>query len=746
MSQQKWMSFWTTSRFVVLLVVLLGVGFLTPPANAAEGDNEYKAGKQAEVREDYDEAFRQYKKAFDLDPQNPQFIIAFRRAQFLAGANHVDRGNRLQEQGRLSEALAEFEQAYAIDPASAAARQQIASTLALLEAQQAPPAADREGAIGVDPRLEEALGPPELQPLSQDLINLRMTNDSKVVFETIGRLAGINVLFDPDYVSPPNPITVELMNIVLEEALDQTALLTKTFWKVLTRNTILVVPDTTVKRREQEQQVIKTFYLSNTITPQELTEVVTAIRTLLETRRIQQINSMNAIIIRDTPDKVALAEKIIQDVDKAKPEVVVDVLVLEVRRDKTRDLGLFPVSGGSAGVQVPLIFSPGQAAGGDGGSIALNRLGNLASSDFSLILPGANLNALLSDSNTKILQRPQIRATDGMQATLRIGDRIPIATGSFQAGIGGVGVNPLVSTQFQYTDVGVNLDITPKVHANREITLKVRIEISAVTQRINIGGIEQPVIGQRVIEHDIRLREGEANVLGGILQRQVTESVSGIPGLSRIPILRYLFSNTSTTLAEDEVLIVLRPRLVRLPEITALNRRALDVGREGNIRLRNRRSTPEVDEEAAEEPSGSASVAPARIRFQPVSLEERVEETFQVNLEIENARDLFSIPMEVSYDTGYLKLSKVRNGSFLGRDGQLIAVVQRVEEQSGKATITLTRPPDSGGVSGSGRLVSLTFEALRPGTTSLLIIPVGVRSPTREFLPVAAAQATVTIH
>ena len=745
MSQQRWMSLWATSWLVVLLVVLLGVGFLTPPANAAEGDDEYKAGKQAEVREDYDEAFFQYQKAIDLDPQNPQFIIAFRRAQFLAGANHVDRGNRLQEQGRLSEALAEFEQAYAIDPASAAARQQIASTLALLEAQQAPPAADRQGAIDADSRLEEALGPPDLMPLSQDLINLRMTNDAKVVFETIGKLAGINVLFDPDYVA--NRITVELTNVVLEEALDQTALLTKTFWKVLTRNTILIVPDTTVKRREQEQQVIKTFYLSNIITPQELTEVVTAIRTLLETRRIQQINSMNAIIIRDTPDKVALAEKIIRDVDKAKPEIVVDVLVMEVRRDKTRDLGLFPVSGGSPGVQVPLIFSPGQAGGGDdGGSIPLNRLGRLSTSDFSLILPGANLNALLSDSNTKILQRPQIRATDGQQATLRIGDRVPIATGSFQAGIGGGGVSPLVNTQFQYTDVGVNLDITPKVHANREITLKVRIEISAVTSEVDIGGIKQPVIGQRVIEHDIRLREGEANVLGGILQRQVTETVSGIPGLSQIPILRYLFSNTSTTLAEDEVLIVLRPRLVRLPEITALNRRALDVGREGNIRLRNRRTTPEVDEEAAEEPSGSASVAPARMRFQPFSLEERVEETFQVNLEIENARDLFSIPMEVSYDTGYLKLSKVRNGSFLGRDGQPIALVQRVEEQSGKATITLTRPPDSGGVSGSGRLASLTFETLRPGTTSLLIIPVGVRSPTREFLPVAAAQATVTIH
>ena len=739
MSRNRWMSLWTVSW----LVVLLGAVLLTPPANAAEGDDEYEAGKQAELQQNYDEAFLQYKKALDLDPQNAQFMIAFRRAQFLAGTNHVDRGNRLQEQGRLSEALTEFEQAYAMDPSSAAARQQIAQTLALLEERQRDVRGQALSTTDEESRLEESLGPPELQPLSQALINLRMTNDSKVVFETVGRLAGINVLFDPDYVS--TRVTVELNNVVLEEALDQTALLTKTFWKVLTRNTILVVPDTTVKRREQEQQVIKTFYLSNTITPQELTEVVTAIRTLLETRRIQQINSMNAIILRDTPDKVALAGKIIQDVDKAKPEIVVDVLVLEARRDTTRDLGLFPVSGGSPGIQVPLVFNPGQAPA-DGG-FSLNRLGNLASSDFSLVLPGANLNALLSDSNTKILQRPEIRASDGQQATLRIGDRVPIATGSFQAGIGGVGVNPLVNTQFQYIDVGVNLDITPKVHANREITLKVRIEISAVTSEVDIGGIQQPVIGQRVIEHDIRLREGEANVLGGILQTQVTETVSGVPGLSQIPILRYLFSKTSKTLAEDEVLIVLRPRTVRLPDISAFNRRVLDVGREGDIRLRNRRNTPEVEEEPADEESSTgASIAPARMRFQPVSLEERAEETFQVDLEIENARELFSVPLEITYDALYLKLSKVGNGSFLGQDGQPVALVQRVEEQSGKAIITLTRPPDSGGVSGSGSLASLTFETLRPGTTTVHIFPVGVRSSTQEFLQVAGAQATVTIR
>ena len=724
------------------LLLLLSAVTLAPSLYGAEGDKEYKAGQEAEARKDYDEAYRQYQLAHDADPNNPRFLIAVSKARLMAGAVHVDRGWKLQEQGNLQEALAEFEQAYAIDPASAAARQGIDQTTALIDARQA-------GETPEPGLLEEALGPPELMPLSRAPINLHMTNEGKVVFETIGKLAGINVLFDPDY-SQTARITVDLTNVVLEEALDQAALLTKTFWKAVTRNTILVVPDTAVKRREQEQQVIKTFYLSNTITPQELTEVVTAIRSLLETRRIQQINSMNAIIIRDTPDKVAIAEKIIRDVDKAKPEVVVDVAVLEVRRDKKRDLGLAP---GGPGLTVPLVFTPrsGTAAGGDGASggtsIPLNRLGNVSSGDYSITLPGATLQAVLSDSSTRILQRPQVRASDGMKATLRIGDRVPIATGSFQPGIGGVGVNPLVNTQFQYTDVGVNLDITPKVHANKEITLKVRVEISAVTSEVDIGGISQPVIGQRVIEHDIRLREGEVNVLGGILQSQTTDTVSGIPGLSQIPLLRYLFSNVSKSIAEDEVLIVLVPRTVRVPELSPLNQRALDIGTEGDIRLRTPRTTPE--ESVPPEPAAPAApaVAPAaRLRLAEPDPTPAAGETFEVGVELESDREAFSIPLELSYDGRKLRLVRAASGGFLGQDGQPVAVVERIGDGLQGSVVTLSRPPGSGGIAGSGLLARLTFQAMAPGTTTLGITPTGAQGPTREFLPIEGTQATVTVR
>jgi general secretion pathway protein D len=749
--------FLPVSVSLACLGLLLVIGATAAPVRA-QGEEQFRAGQRAEEQRNYDEAFEQYQSALQADSNNVQYMMSFRRMRFQAGAMHVDRGNELRQQGDLAGALAEYERAAMIDPSSPVAFQSIEQVRALIEQQQAGQSPADQDPMGTV--LQEALGPPELEPLSREPINLRMANESRVIYETLGRLAGVNVLFDPDFMS--RRITVDLANVTLEEALDQVSVLTRSFWKPLSRNTILVLPDTTVKRREQEQQILKTFYLSNTITPQELTEVVTAIRSLLETRRIQQVNSMNAIIIRDTPDKVAIAEKIIRDVDKAKPEVVVDVAVLEVRRDRAQQVGLFPTSSGGPGIQTTVAPTVGTttSTGGTGtttttstgSSIRLNRLGSLSTADFSITLPGAQLNALLNDGNTKILQRPEIRASDNQRATLRIGDRRPIATGSFQPGVGGTVVSPLVQTQFQYIDVGVNLDITPKVHTNEEITLAVRIEISAVTGEVNIGGITQPIIGQRIIEHNIRLREGEINVLGGIFQRQNVESVTGVPGLSQIPLLRYIFSNVSTNLAEDEVLIVLRPHAVRRPDITSLNRKALDIGTEGDVRLRSPRATPEEPEAAPEgEPAPAAPATPeaapgAALRLPGATPSPRTGEAFEIPIGIENAADAFSVSLQVAYDPRALRLVRVAKGNFLGSDGQPVAVVERTEEDSGTTTVTLSRPPGSGSISGNGELAVLTFEARQTGPTALGILPTGMLTSSRRDVSLQGTQAVLTIQ
>jgi general secretion pathway protein D len=406
--------------------------------------------------------------------------------------------------------------------------------------------------------------------------------------------------------------------------------------------------------------------------------------------------------------------------------------------------------------------------------INLNRLGNLNATDFTVTIPPATLTAMVSDSSVKIIQNPQIRALDGQKATLKIGDRVPVATGSFQPGIGGVGINPLVNTQFQYLDVGVNIDITPKVHAGREVTLKVSLDVSAVTSTTNIGGINQPVIGQRKIEHEIRLKEGEVNLLGGILEDTTTKALSGIPGLAQVPILKYLFSQSSTEHKENEIVFALIPHIVRAPDISALNQEALDVGTASAIELRR------VSRPAAAAPAGQTAVpgttappapatpppappspqappqqgaepqpnpaAAASFVFDPPTVKQAPGSTFAVNILLSGAQNVYSVPLQVSYDPKVLQVVNVSNGGFLSQDGQAVALVHRDDDQSGTLQITATRPPGAGGVSGQGAVVTLTFLAKGSGQSTVTISKGGARDPGMQAMPVAGAVSTVMIQ
>ena len=202
------------------------------------------------------------------------------------------------------------------------------------------------------------------------------------------------------------------------------------------------------------------------------------------------------------------------------------------------------------------------------------------------------MNALASDSSTKIIQNPQLRSINGQKASLKIGERVPTATGSYSSGVSSTTVSALVNTQFQYLDVGVNVDITPRVYDNGDIGLKISLDVSSVTNYVSIGGISEPEIGQRKIEHEIRLKDGEVNLLGGMFETQETKSISGIPGLSQIPVLKYLFSETSKETTNNEIVFALMPHIVRAREIVPLNRRTLDVGTANGIQLHSTRNHP----------------------------------------------------------------------------------------------------------------------------------------------------------
>ena len=748
----------------------------TLPVIAADKAKDlFAKGQDAEARQQYEAAYDFYKQAYDLKPKDLRYRAAFEHARFEAASAIVHRGQSLRDEGKLDDALAEFQKALSIDPSLFIAKQELLRTQKMINDQRNPPPQAAGPPASLERRVHEAAGPVELAPISNIPITVKMTDKSDTVYRTIGQLAGVNVLLDPDYT--PRPIKVELNGVTLEEALEITALESKTFWRPVTSNTIFVAADNPAKRKELEQSVLKTFYLTNLSQPTELQDVVNAIRAVLDVQRVQQLLSQNALVVRGTPDQIALAQKLVEDLDKARPEVIIDIAVMQVSKDRSRTLGLNPPTSATVQLQSNINTTTTTTTGttttpstGTNG-INLNSLANLTAQNFQVTIPSANLSVVMGASDTKLIQNPQIRALDGQKASLKIGDRVPVATGSFQPGIGGVGINPLVNTQFQYLDVGVNIDVTPRVHANGEVTLKMTMDVSAVTGQQNIGGISQPIIGQRKIEHEIRLKDGEANLLGGIMEDQQTRQLSGIPGLAQIPILKYLFGQTTQDHSENEIVFAIVPHIIRATDVTEINQRAIEIGTATTIELHHA-PRPAAPTASAPQPgqNGTASIVPtgaapspptahptpgspsatpggnASFLFDPPTIQTEMGNTFAVNLLISGAQNVYSVPVQLNYDPKMLQLVNVSNGGFLSQDGQVVTLVHREDESLGQSQITASRPSGSGGVSGQGAVVTVTFQAKGSGQTPLTITRGGARDPGLQAITVNGAQASVTVQ
>lgn len=564
---------------------LLCVGTLLVAGFGCAGG--FRKGRKAELRKDYDTALVDFEKAVKSQPENSKYLIHEKLARSEASLFHLHRGQALLKDNRTDEAVGEFQKAASIDPSNVAAAQELGKLLAA----QAAVKRGREAAIQQALQAREETGnlnPVQLKPFPPEpLAHFRVSADSRKVFETLAKLADLNVAFTADFQS--RPISEDLTNVKIEDTLNVLSLQTKSFWKAVTPNTILVIADTPTNRRDYEDEIVKTIYLSNPLAAADRTAISTALKQILGMQRILDNPDANAIVIRDTPSKVAAAEKMIHDLDQGKAEILIEVAVIEADRDRVRDLGIEQVPGSllpAAGI-AGLGFNPRNAITFGTAAVPafpLNRLGSISTADFSITVPGALANALLNDSRTHLLQNPQVRVTDGQTAKVRIGTRIPIATGSFLPSIGtqttaSGGVGLLASTQFQYQDVGVNLDLTPHLLPTGEVSLHASIDISAVGPSVNFGsGLTEPTFNQRKIEHDIRLKEGEMSLLGGLIQTTESRTVNGVPGLADIPVLHYLFSSERTERVETEVMVMLTPRLIRLPEYAAAREQGVAVG------------------------------------------------------------------------------------------------------------------------------------------------------------------------
>lgn len=784
------------------LAIVLPLG-RTAAAQSASTWN--KRGETAEVREDFDAAFEAYRQAHIKKPAEIRYKERFERLRFQAAVAHVDRGRVLKQSGDLGGAMREFLRAHQIDAGNQTADQEIqllqtpgqvvspagpaARTATPGDGEATPPRTE------VAPLFSEVAGPITLQPVSNDPITLHTVEDTRNIYQAIGKLAGLNVLFDPNYSSKRVP--VDLTNVSLADALRIVGTIAGTFYKPVTPNTIFVAQNTRTNRTDLDDLAVQTFYLTNASQQNDANEILTAIRNLLDPSvKIYLVPSQNAIVMRATPDQLLLAQKLLNDLDRARPEVVVDVAVLSVNRDKIRNLGItLPQSFGLTPTTTTNVSTNGStpAAGTNGATpgtsttnnnLTLNNLANLNANNFAVSVTGGTVNALLTDSDTRILQNPRIRATDGQRASLKIGSKIPVATGSYNAGVS-TGIASIgVQTQFTYLDVGVNIDMTPTIHFDRQVTLKMRIEVSAQNGSVTISNVTEPIITQNIVEQVIQLREGEPSILAGIVQKQDIRGVSGTPGLGELPIIKYFFSSQNKEAQQSEIVFLLIPHIVRESVLTRLNTRVIDTGSGQSIELRRDPTlgdlnVPVIPRPRAGENGTSAAVAasamvgqlseqaqmptpgnptpglnasntpaaaggiPISLSIVPPSTTQAVGSTFQVSVMANNARDLYALPLQVKFNSQVLQLVNVDSGDLLARDGQAVATVHR-DEGDGLINVSTSRPPGVKGVEGQGSVCVLTFKAIAAGDSSISLPKVGARNSGQANLP--AVGSTATIH
>ena len=782
-----------------LPLLLLGCIAVFGPikAHAQSAKTWNKRGEAAEARQDFDAAYEAYQHAVKKDPNDLRYRAHFDRIRYLAAVGHVDRGRVLRQSGDLNGALAQFNRAVQMDPSNQAAQQEIDQIQQQLSTQPSggPPAPSEQMS-----RQNEALanigslsGPVELKPISNDPITLHMVEDVKVIYQAIGKATGINVLFDPDYTSKRIP--VDLTNVSWADAFRIVGSLSGTFYKPVTSNTIFVAQNNTNKRRDLDEQAVQTFYITNSAAANDANELVVAIRNLLDPSvKIYLVPSQNAIVMRATPDELLIAQKLLNDLDRARPEVVVDVAILEVNRNTERNIGItLPQSitlTPQANPNTTTTNSGSTPSTGTGtpttpSNFTLNSLAHLNANNFAVGLTGGTVNALLNDADTRILQNPSIRATDGQRAQLKIGQRIPIATGSYNAGVS-TGVASIgVQTQFTYIDVGVNIDMTPTVHYDHEITLKLHIEVSTEANSVTISGVTEPIIAQNITDQVIQLKDGEPSLLAGLITKSDSLNITGTPGLGELPLLKYFFTSRDRTVAKDEIVFLLIPHIVRESVLSRANTRAIDTGTSNSIELRRDPSlagnafdpanpltkprssaqpttaanaasamahqleqqaqplTPPAANQPATQAPGTAS-PPLSFTVVPQSANQSVGSTFQVAVMLGNAHDVFSVPLQMKFNPAVLQLVNVDSGDLLSRDGQLVSISHR-DDGAGLVAIAAERPPNSAGVNGQGSICTLTFKAVAAGDSDLTLVKVGARNSAQANLPAVGSQAVVHV-
>jgi general secretion pathway protein D len=701
----------------------------------------YRQGQQASDKGDWDLAVARFTKALQKDPNNIRYKISLESARIQASRIHYDEAKKALAAQDLEKAAQELQIASNYDPANRSA----ADDLALVRQRILKRDAERRDREEFEQKKARAQAAarvplPVLSPRSPVPITMKFEDASlQKVFESLGRIAGVNVLFDEGF--RDKKVSVNLTGVTFQEALDRLTFVNRLFYKVVDQNTIIIVPESRQKRVAYDELLLRTFYVQNA----EINETVNLVKTLAKVTTVAGNPSLGAITVLGTVDQVAMAARIIDANDKARGEVVVEVQILEVDRNNLKNWGI-NLSNYSAG----LTLSPTGAANEVSSGVLTTRaylLSSLNLADWVVSIPSSVLVQFLQNESTvRILAAPRLRAAEGKKAELKIGTEVPIPQTSYTVGLsGGVQGGYLPATSFTYKNVGVNLSLTPRVAASGDVTLEMAAEFSLLGDDRNVGSQDNQILVPTFLTRNVtgvlRLRDGETGLIGGLVQGREASSFAGAIGMDEIPIIGKLFGARTRRNDETEVLMSITPRVVRAPKVTEEDLAPLRVGTQEVPKVEGAHpplfgTEPETPPEGGVQGAGAATpsapppvtppvttppsppptandASPATVLLSPPEVALRVGQVGTLAVVLVGAKDVQSVELTLTWDPAVAEVTDIAPGSLLTLDGSPVSVSVERTPDSGRARVRFARAT---GAVGSGAVASVTMRGAKVGS------------------------------
>ncbi|HTD06010.1 secretin N-terminal domain-containing protein [Undibacterium sp.] len=551
----------------------------------------------------------------------------------------------------------------------------------------------------------------------------------KQVFDIISRTSGLNFIFDKD-VRTEQRTSLSLKNSTIESAIHFALMTNQLERQVLDPNTILIYPNVPAKLKDYQEMKVRTFYLTNA----EAKKVAETLKTIVKTRDIVVDEKLNLIIMRDSPDAIKMAEKLVALQDLAEPEVMLEVEVLEVKRTRLQQLGIqWP---GTLSL-TPLPLGSLTEAGGSTSQLSLYDLLHQNNRTLNAKIGSVTANANLQDGDANLLANPRIRARNHEKASILIGEKVPnISSTATSTGF--------VSENVQYVEVGLKLNVEPTVYMDNEVAIKVSMEVSNIIDQLKTpSGTTAYRIGTRTASTVLRLKNGETQVLAGLINDEERRSGNRVPGVGELPVLGRLFGNGTDDTQKTEIVLSITPHLIRNIQRPLSTEAEFQAGTENNLRNKPDMRPSVSPEPAANTPApsgpGALLAAPSAIptantdtgnaagttnnpatavdpnaalqMFWLGPSQVKAGENVSVALSLRSNQPVAELPITIGYDNKQLQFVNIAEGEFLKRGNATTSFKSQLSAD--QITISSHRTDGSAAVS-AGNLAILTFRALAP--------------------------------